>query len=287
MSVKSRTCLAALVLALAPALVAAQPADRIKRIKETRTVALAHRTDATPFSFVDGKKEPVGYSVDLCKRVVGQLEQQLGVPGLKIKWVPVTSQNRFDAVAKGDADMECGSSSVSLARMKIVDFSNFIFVDGTGLLTRSELNARTLADFAGKKIAVISGTTNALAVERALKERLVGATLVPVKAREDGLAKLESKEVDAFASDNVLLLGLGRQAKDAKALMMIDESLSIEPYAIVLPRSDPALRIEVNTALARIYRSQAIGDIYGAWFGSLGKPGPALRAVYGMGAIPE
>jgi glutamate/aspartate transport system substrate-binding protein len=286
--VTSRTLLVAFALALLPAWSLAQPAaDRIKRIKESKTVAVAHRTDAAPFSFVDDQKQPAGYSVDLCKRVVGQLEQQLGVPGLKIKWVPVSTQTRFDAVAKGEADMECGASTVTLARMKLVDFSNYTFVDGTGLLARSELNARTLADFAGKKIAVVAGTTNQTALERALKDRLVAATQVAVKSREDGLAKLEAREVDALASDNVLLLGLGRKAKDPKALTMIDDSISFEPYAIVLPRGDTALRIEVNTALARIYRSQAIGDIYGTWFGSLGKPGPVLRAVYGMGAIPE
>jgi ABC-type amino acid transport substrate-binding protein len=285
--VTSRTLLAALVLALAPALAAAQPADRIKRIKDTKTIALAHRTDAAPFSFVDEQKNPIGYSVDLCKRVVSQLEQQLGVPGLKVKWVPVTTQTRFDAVAKGDADMECGSSSVTLGRMKQVDFSNFIFMDGTGILARSDLNARTLADLAGKKIAAVSGTTNEAALAKGLKEKLVTASVVGVKSREEGIAKLEAKEVDAFVSDNMLLLGMARKMKDPKAYALVDDPLSIEPYAIVLPRTDPALRIEVNTALARIYRSQAIADIYGAWFGSLGRPGAVLRAVYGMGAIPE
>lgn len=283
----TRTLLATFFLALAPVLATAQPADRVKRIKDTKTIAVAHRTDAAPFSFVDDQKQPTGYSVDLCKRVVGQLEKQLGVPGLKIKWVAVTSQTRFEAVSKGDADMECGSSSVTLARMRQVDFSSFIFVDGTGVLARAELNARTLADLGGRKIAVVEGTTNEAALTRALKERLVNASVVPVKSREDGVAKLEAKEVDAFASDNLLLLGMGRKVKEPKALAMMDEAISFEPYAIVLPRGDSALRIEVNTALARIYNSQAIGDIYGAWFGSLGKPGAVLRAVYGMGAIPE
>ena len=283
----TRTLLATFFLALAPVLATAQPADRVKRIKDTKTIAVAHRTDAAPFSFVDDQKQPTGYSVDLCKRVVGQLEKQLGVPGLKIKWVAVTSQTRFEAVSKGDADMECGSSSVTLARMRQVDFSSFIFVDGTGVLARAELNARTLADLGGRKIAVVEGTTNEAALTRALKERLVNASVVPVKSREDGVAKLEAKEVDAFASDNLLLLGMGRKVKEPKALAMMDEAISFEPYAIVLPRGDSALRIEVNTALARIYNSQAIGDIYGAWFGSLGKPGAVLRAVYGMGSIPE
>lgn len=283
----SRTLLAALLLALTPGLAAAQAADRLKRIKDTGTIAVAHRTDAAPFSFLDNQKNPVGYSIDLCKRVISQLESQLGVRSLKVKWVPVTTQTRFDAVAKGDADMECGSSSVTLGRMKQVDFSNYIFLDGTGILARSDLNARVLADLAGKKIAAVSGTTNEAALAKGLKERLVNASVVAVKSREEGIAKLESKEVDAFVSDNLLLLGMAKQMKDPKGYSMLDDSLSMEPYAIVLPRTDPGLRIEVNSALARIYRSQAIGDIYGAWFGSLGRPGAVLRALYGMGAIPE
>lgn len=284
----SRKLLAALAVALVPALAAAQPAaDRVKKIKDSKTILVAHRTDAAPFSFVDDKKQPVGYSVDLCKKVVSQLEQQLGVPGLQVKWVPVTTQNRFDAVAKGEADMECGASSVTLSRLKQVEFSNFIFMDGTGILARADLNVRSLADLANKKIAAVAGTTNETALRNALKERLVTATVVAAKTREEAIAKLEAKEVDAFVSDNLLLLGTAKKVKDPKAFTLVDDALSMEPYAIVLPRTDPVLRIEVNTALARIYRSQAIGDIYGTWFGSLGKPGAVLRAVYGMGAIPE
>src|SRR5262249_4639829 len=151
---------------------------------------------------------------------VGSLEQQLGVSGVQVKWVPVTTQTRFEAVAKGEADMECGSSSVTLGRMKQVDFSNYIFVDGTAMLTRIEGNARTLADLANKKIGAIAGTTNEAAVRNAPKERLVNATVVTVKTREEGLAKLEAKEIDAFASDQVLLLGMGGKAKDPKSLAM-------------------------------------------------------------------
>src|SRR5690349_14431351 len=109
-TVNCRILLAALAAALLPALACAQGADRLKRIKDTRTIAIAHRTDALPFSYLDDSKQPTGYSIELCKRVVTLIEQQTGAQGLKIKWVPVTTANRFDAVAKGDADMECGSS---------------------------------------------------------------------------------------------------------------------------------------------------------------------------------
>ena len=286
---KARSAAAALALVLCPAMAVAQTVldGRLKKIKDTKTITIAHRTDALPFSFVDDKKQAAGYSVDLCKRIVASIEQAIGAPGVQIKWLPVTTQNRFEAVARGEADMECGSSTVTLSRMKVVDFSNYIFVDGTGLLTRLELNARSLADLGGKKIAVVGGTSNEAALRAALKDRLVNAAVVTVKNRDEGLAKLEASEVDALASDNILLLGMAPRAKNPKALGMMDEALSFEPYAIVLPRGDAAFRIEVNTALARIYRSQAISDIYGTWFGSLGKPGAVLRAAYGMGAIPE
>ena len=285
-TVNRRILLAALVAALLPALAVAQGTDRLKRIKETKTIAIAHRTDALPFSYLDESKQPTGYTVELCKRVVTLLEQQIGVPGLKIKWVPVTTQNRFDAVAKGDADMECGSSTVTLTRMKQVDFSNYVFVDGTSLLARSELGAKSISDLAGRKIGVIAGTSNEKALQAALKDRAVTAAVSAVSTREEGLAKVESGELDALASDQVLLLGLSGKAKDPKKLALVDDSLSFEPYAIVLPK-DANLRIGVNTALARIYRSQAIIDVYTQWFGAFGKPGQALRAVYIMGSIPD
>ena len=285
-TVNRRILLAALVAALLPALAVAQGTDRLKRIKETRTIAIAHRTDALPFSYLDESKQPTGYTVELCKRVVTLLEQQIGVQGLKIKWVPVTTQNRFDAVAKGDADMECGSSTVTLTRMKQVDFSNYVFVDGTSLLARSELGAKSISDLAGRRIGVIAGTSNEKALQAALKDRAVTAAVSAVSTREEGLAKVEAGELDALASDQVLLLGLSGKAKDPKKLALVDDSLSFEPYAIVLPK-DANLRSEVNTALARIYRSPAIIDVYTQWFGAFGKPGQALRAVYIMGSIPD
>ena len=284
----ARTFLIALSIALMPALAAAQaPESRLKRIKDTKTIAIGYRTDASPFSMLDDAKQPTGYSIDICKRVVSSLQQQLNVPDLQIKWVPVTIQTRFDAVARGDADMECGSSTVTLSRMKLVDFSYFTFIEGTSLLTRKELNARSLVDLAGKKIGVVGGTTNETALRNGLRDRVVNATVVTLNARDEALAKLEAKEIDAYASDQLLLLALGPKANDPQSLTIVDEILSFEPYAIVLPRGESGLRIEVNAALARIYRSDAIIDIYARWFGRLGKPGSMLRMLYTLGAIPD
>jgi len=283
-----RTIALTIAFLLAPTMVSAQALDgRLKRIQETKSVAIAYRSDAAPFSFVDASKQPSGYSIDLCKRVVGVIEQQLGIQGLQIKWVPVTLQTRMEAVAKGQADMECGSTTVTLSRMKQVNFSSFTFVDGTGLLIKASSTANSLSDLAGKKIGVLPGTTNEKALHDALKRRVVSASVVTVKSREEGLAQLEAGTLDAFASDKTLLMGLAPKAKDPKALALLTEDLSYEPYAITLPRNDDNFRLAVNTGLAQIYRSGAIAEIFNRWFGAFGKPGMMLEASYIYGAIPE
>ena len=278
-------------LLLLPAVALAQGASaplegRLKKIKDAQSIGIAYRTDAAPFSFEDNK-QAAGYTVDLCRRVVGALEQQLGVKELKIRWVPVTVQNRFETVARGQADLECGASTVTLGRMKEVDFSSFVFVDGTGLLVNASLAAKGLGDLGGKKIGVIAGSSNERALNEALKARVVNATVVPVKTRDDGLAQLEAGAIDAFASDRVLLIGLAGKAKDPKSLALLTDALSFEPYAIALPRGDWQMRLAVNTALAHIYRSGAVGEIFGRWFGALGRPGPLVEMTFLFGALPE
>lgn len=282
--------LAALTLALliAPILGHAQaPEGALKRIKSTKSVAIAYRSDAAPFSFVDESKQPVGFSIDLCRRVVAAIAQQLAVDGMQIKWVPVNTQDRMEAVEKGRADMECGSTSVTLSRMKRVNFSTYTFVDGTGLLIKNDSGVRQLTDLGGKKIGVTAGTTNEKALQDALKRVVVNATVVSVKTRDEGMAMFEAGQIDAFASDRTLLLAMGLKTKDPKALAILQEDLSFEPYAIVLPRGDDDMRLAVNSALAQIYRSGNIVEIFRRWFGSLGKPGVMLEATYILGGIPE
>jgi ABC-type amino acid transport substrate-binding protein len=279
------------VLCLAPVVALAQSSaaldGHLKKIKDSKTINVAYRTDATPFAFVEGDSGPTGYSVDLCKRVVGSIEQQLGVTGLKVNWVPVTVNSRFEGLIKGSTDMECGASSVTLSRLKTVDFSSFIFVDGTGLLTKTTQGANTLGDLAGKKIGVIAGTSNERALNDAMKRRVMTATIVNIKSREDGLQQLEDGTIDAMASDRFLLMGLSGKAKDPKSMVVLTDALSFEPYAIALPRGDWQMRLAVNTALSQIYRSTAITEIYGRWFGALGQPGPLVEHLFLFGMLPD
>ena len=277
-------------LALAAAgAVHAQPLDgRLKKIAETKTISIAYRADAVPFSFTTEKStQPEGFSIDLCRRVINSIERQLKLPALKVNWVPVTVQTRFSAVAQGKADMECGSSTVTLSRMKEVDFSSVIFVESTGLLVKKASGLRSISDMSGRKIAVLAGTTNERAINAQLKRRQLDATVVPFKSRDEAIAALEEDKADAFASDKLLLVGAGSKAKEPGSLTILPDNLSFEPYGIVLPRGDSALRLAVNTGLAQIYRGNEIVEIYRRWFGQFGRPTVVLEAAYILGTIPE
>lgn len=282
-----RTAAFAVAMLIAAAAHAQGIDGRLKKIADSKFINIAYRTDATPFSFVDDKKQVVGFSIDLCKRVVNSIERQINVPNLKVNWVPVTVQTRFDAIVKAQADLECGASTVTLSRLKLVDFSNYIFLGTTGLLTTVASGLRSISDMSGKKIAVIGGTTNERAINEQIKRRQLNTTVVQVKNADEALAALESGKVDAFASDKLLLLGTASRAKDAKLLGILADDLSLEPYGIALPRNEATLRLAVNTGLSQIYGSGEIGEIFVRWFGELGRPSPIVEAVYLFGVIPE
>lgn len=284
----SRCALLALALPLAGTgtAFAAEPASTLSRIRDSGVILLGHRTDSAPFSFVGKDGRPIGYSVELCERVVAQLRDAYKLPGLRIQWVPVTSANRLDAVGSGKVDLECGTTSATLSRQERVDFSNLIFVDGAGLLARADRGIKRISDMAGRRVAVTEGSTTGDVLRQAFKDRSVSAELVVVRNELEGLAAVEAGKVDAYANDRVILLGLLRKLKGGVDFVLIDEDASMEPYALMM-RRDPAFRLAVNRALSRIYRSQAIVEVYDAWFGVLGAPGPLLAAMYYLNSTPE
>ena len=258
---------------------------RLKQIHDTGIVRLAYRSDANPFSFVSQNGRPDGYTIDLCKFIASALGRELKKT-LSTEWVPVDSQNRFDSIAAGVADIECGSSSVSFARMAKVDFSSFIFMENTGLMVHVSSGMSGLADLNGKKIAVIIGTTNEAAVVKEIKRRQFKTAVIRVRDRREGIAALQSGAVDSFASDKLLLIGA--PDADGSIYKMLPENLSSEPYALALPRGDWRFRAAVNKALSQLYGSPQILDIYRKWFAVLGERPDLLRAaVYIFGTIPE
>src|SRR5262245_62047896 len=180
------------------------PERRLETIRDTNVIKIAYRSDSRPFSFENVERQPVGYTIDLCRMVVASLERQLGV-NLTIEWVRVETQTRFTAVASGKADMECGSSTVTLARMKEVDFSSVIFVESTGVLVKANTGINSFNGLAGKKVGVVAGTTNERAIVDEIKRRQLDLDVVQVKDRESGFSALMDGQVDGFASDKLLL----------------------------------------------------------------------------------
>jgi ABC-type amino acid transport substrate-binding protein len=279
---------AALLALTAAASVHAQTVEgALKKIRDSKTVTIAYRTDALPFSYAGQDKQPAGYTVDICKRVVASMEEQLKVKPLAIKWVAATSQNRLELVQKRQVDMECGSTTSTLSRMASVDFSNPVFVDTTGVLATNASGAKSLAGLAGKRIAVVSGTTNHKALEQALKKQAINATVVAVKNRDEGVAAIEGGKADAFVSDKILLLGIAGKVKDTTRYTLLDDNLSFEPYAITLPRNEADLRLAVNRGLAQIYAGDGIVEIFRGAFGKEASPSQVLLVMYGLGSLSE
>jgi len=283
-----RTTMLALALLLAGGAAQAQaPEGRLQKIAAAGAITIAYRADAAPFSFTDDSKKVVGFTIDLCQRVVQSIEEQLGIKELKVNWHLVTTANRFDAIAGGQADMECGSSTVTLSRMKQVDFSSYIFAESTGLLVKAATGMRSVTDLSGRAVAVIAGTTNENVIRAQVNGRKLDTRVVTFKTQQEAFAALESGKVDAFASDKLLLIGVASKAREPRSYNLLPEDLSFEPYGIVLPRGDADFRLAVNTALARIYSRGEITVIFRRWFSGFGEPSPVIGILYLLGSIPN
>jgi ABC-type amino acid transport substrate-binding protein len=269
-----------------PVVVRAQPST-LDKIKATNTITMGYREASMPFSFRGDEAKPMGYSVDLCTRVALGIQQQLGLTDLKINWVVVTPANRLDMVAHGNIDLECGSTTNTLARQERVDFSYMTFVDGGSLLVTETANITRLSDVAGKRIAVIPGTTTEKVMAEELQKANITVQIVQVKEHSDGLAALENGSADAYASDKVILIGLALSSKDPTKLMLANQYFSYEPYGLMMRRDDADFRLAVNRVLARVYRTREIVAIYERWFGTFDRTSNLLQAMYLLHSLPD
>jgi ABC-type amino acid transport substrate-binding protein len=261
--------------------------DTLGKIKASKQINVAVSADSFPMSFIKDKSDPVGYSIDLCKKVIAQIGRAAGVPDLKTNWVVGTVSERIAMVASGKADIDCANTTATLSRMKDVDFSSLIFLESGGLLVKDGGPVQKFADLSGRTIGVITGTTTEKRVDSLLKDRLINAKVTRVKDGNEAVALLEAGSIDAFASDKVKLVGLAVQAKTPKSLAILGEDLSIEPLAFALPRNDSTFRLEVNRALTQVYTGGELETIFLTWLGPIGRPSGVLAAMYLLNAIPQ
>ncbi len=249
--------------------VSAQESFVLDRIKERGTVNMGHREASVPFAYIkDGKVQ--GYSIDLCDKFVEAIKKELGMPDLKVKLVPVTSQTRLALIANGNIDMECGSTTNNLTRQKQVDYLPVTFITGTKLASKKGSGITEIEDMEGKAIALAQGTTNEKAIKRVMKEKGIKIKIVNVKDHPQGWLALTSGRVDAYATDDVLLYGLVSKSKNPDNFQVTGRFLSYDPYGLMVPRNDSTFRRIGTVLLADMMRSGEMLEIYNKWF----NPGP-------------
>ncbi len=284
--IRSRFVLASLA-ALSLAGMAAAASPTLDRIKSTGSVTFGYREGAAPFSVKQRGGRVRGYSVELCERIAANIGRSLGIANLKVEWRAVDSETRIGDVVSGKVAAECGTTTMTLARMERVDFSVPIFVDGGSALVRAKEPLARLADFAGKRVAVMPGTTTETSLAKALGVFGVKAEFVNVKEGAEGVALLLAGKFDAYASDRMLLTGLKSADARGEELAFLPGDFSFEPYALVLPRNDPDFRLLVNRTLTGLYKSGEIDSIFIKWLAPYGTPGPLLNAMFYLNALPD
>jgi ABC-type amino acid transport substrate-binding protein len=247
------------------ALVVAYSSPTLKRIDETRTVRVGYRTSSPPFAFLDAKKKPIGYSLDLCEIVVDEIAREVGKE-LSVDFRPVTPENRLELVRSGAIDLECGSTTNTAERRKIVAFSPTIFVTGTKLLVRRGSGVRSLRDLEGKTIVLTRGTVHEAAVPLLVERQKLSVKFVFAADHNESFQMLAAGKADAFANDDVQLYGMLAETKSASDFRVVGEFLTYADYALTLPRDDPEFAEVVERAFHKLAGSREIVAIYARWF---------------------
>lgn len=254
--------------------------DLLDRIGSAKLLTIAYSPNTFPISFKDEQGRAQGYSVDLCTRIAAAIRQQLGLDTLEIAWLEGNTPRRLAAIANGEADLDCGTTTMNLSRQQAVDFSNIVFVESGGILVFADSGIERFADLAGKKIGVTPQTTTEQRLRARLEERLIAADLLPIEDAKEGREQLLAGKVDALAGDRLVLIGQVAEAGEPERFSILDEEYSIDPYAFSLPRNQANFRLAVNAGLAQVYRSGEIERIFSRWFGSDASPTELLEGIF-------
>jgi ABC-type amino acid transport substrate-binding protein len=237
----------------------------LAKVRKAGAVTIAYRESSVPFSYLSARGEPMGYSIELCRKLAEAIGEAVGRE-LAFKWLAVTSESRIDAIVSGRADLECGSTTNNLERQKQVAFSPIIFVAGTKLLVKRGSPIRSYRNLAGKTVVVTAGTTNESAMQEIARRFKIDFRLVTSKDHAQSYARLEAGTADAFATDDVLLYGLLAQRQAKKEYQVVGEFLSYDPYGIMFRRNDPQLAEVVRRAFHDLAEDGEIERQYKRWF---------------------
>ena len=245
---------------------AAEQVGTLKRVRDTATLTLGVREASVPFSFIDRQKQPQGYSVDLCLKVADAIKNELKLPRLDVRFVPVTSANRIAMVKDGKVDLECGSTTNTRDRQKDVAFAYTTFVAGIKMLARKSSNISGVDDLRGKTVVVTKGTTSEKMLRQMNDDRMLNLTILEARDHDESFAAVAQGKAVAFPMDDVLLYGLISKAQRPDEFAVVGKFLSVEPYAIMLRKDEPAFQRLVDRTLNEMFQSGEIRRIYARWF---------------------
>jgi glutamate/aspartate transport system substrate-binding protein len=257
--------------------------DTLKRIRETGAITLGVRETSVPFSFVDAQKQPQGYTVDLCLRVVEAVKSELKLPRLEVKYLPVSSANRIPSLVDGKIDLECGSTTNTRDRQKQVAFAYTTFVAGIKMLAKKASSINSIEDLRGKSVVVTVGTTSEKFIKAMNDERGLKMNIIESRDHGESFKAVDEGRAIAFPMDDVLLYGLISRSKRPDDFAVVGKFLSVEPYAIMMRRDEPQFEGLVNRALIDLFQSGQIRRIYARWFntGDLTVPlNPYLKEAF-------
>ena len=260
---KSLLVLAATLAAFAAQ---AQTSDTLKKIKDSGAVTMGVRESSGALSFTLGDGKYVGFHVEVCQRVLADVQKQLGMAKLDIKYQPVTSQNRIPLVQNGTVDIECGSTTNNATRQKDVAFAPTTYVEEVRIAAKANSGVTSIAQLAGKKVATTTGTTSVQHLRKHERGANVNFEEVFGKDHADSFLLLESGRADAFVMDGQILAGLISKSKNPADFKIVGEVLSVEPIAIMYRKDDPAFKKAVDDSVRNMMKSGEIAKLYDKWF---------------------
>jgi len=238
----------------------------LEKIKESRSIAIGYRESSVPFSYLDDKQEPVGYSIDLCMKIVEAVKREVGLTDLRIKMIPVTSATRIPLTANGTIDLECGSTTDTPERRNQVAFTPITYVTAIRLLAKKTSHIENLDDMRGKTIVSTSGTVSMKRITELNASRQLGMNILTGKDHSESFLLVETGRAVAFVMDDILLYGLIAQSKEPDAYALSKEVLAFEHYALMLRKDDLAFERIVNAAIIGLFKSGEIHQIYEKWY---------------------
>ncbi len=240
----------------------------LKKIKDTGSMTVGYRESSIPFSYLDGNGKPVGYAMELCGKVVDAVKADLQMPNLKVNYAPVTSSNRIPLLENGTIDLECGSTTNSVARQKQVAFGPTYFVINVSAAVKKDSGINDFAQLGGKTIVTTSGTTSVPLLKKYEKTKDLDFKEIYGKDHAESFLLMADGRAVAFVMDDILLAGQIANSKDPSAYKILPGSLPSEPYSMMLRKDDPEFKALVDKTIDGVMKSGAINQIYAKWFTS-------------------